>query len=90
MFKDRGIDQSGIAVFPGTVEEFRHQAISIVDNYLELKKSDQKPMLIVLDSLGMLSTMKEMNDTAEGKTTKDMTRDPGHQGNLPRPDPQVG
>ena len=31
-------------------------------------------MLIVLDSLGMLSTMKEMNDTADGKTTKDMTR----------------
>ena len=31
-------------------------------------------MLIVLDSLGMLSTNKEMADTAEGKTTKDMTR----------------
>ena len=31
-------------------------------------------MLIVLDSLGMLSTEKEMADTAEGKTTRDMTR----------------
>ena len=75
MMTERGIDPSRVAIFPvGTVEEFRHQAISIVDNYLELKKSEQKPMLIVLDSLGMLSTMKEMNDTAEGKTTKDMTR----------------
>ena len=75
MFKDRGCDPERIAVFPvSTVEEFRHQAITIVDNYLELKKSDRKPMLIVLDSLGMLSTNKEMTDTAEGKTTKDMTR----------------
>jgi len=33
-----------------------------------------KPVLMVLDSLGMLSTEKEMSDTAEGKTTRDMTR----------------
>jgi RecA/RadA recombinase len=31
-------------------------------------------MMIVLDSLGMLSTAKEMNDVAEGKNTRDMTR----------------
>lgn len=75
MFKDRGCDPNRVAVFPvSTVEEFRHQAITVVDNYLELKKKDRKPMLIVLDSLGMLSTNKEMTDTAEGKTTKDMTR----------------
>jgi len=75
MFKERGCDPNRVAVFPvSTVEEFRHQAITIVDNYLELKKGDRKPMLIVLDSLGMLSTEKEMNDTAEGKTTRDMTR----------------
>jgi RecA/RadA recombinase len=75
MFNERGIDSSRIAVFPvATVEEFRHQAIQICDNYKEQKKSEQKPMMIVLDSLGMLSTMKEMTDTAEGKLTKDMTR----------------
>ena len=75
MFRERGCDPSRVAVFPvSTVEEFRHQAITVVDNYLELKKKDRKPMLIVLDSLGMLSTMKEMTDTADGKLTKDMTR----------------
>ena len=75
MFKERGVDASRVAVFPvATVEEFRHQAIQICDNYKEQKKSDQKPMMIVLDSLGMLSTMKEMTDTADGKLTKDMTR----------------
>ena len=31
-------------------------------------------MFVVLDSLGMLSTEKEMTDTAEGKQTRDMTR----------------
>lgn len=75
MFKDRGIDPRRIAVFPvSTVEEFRHQVITILDKYLALPKADQKPTFIVLDSLGMLSTSKEMADTAEGKDTKDMTR----------------
>jgi RecA/RadA recombinase len=75
MFKNRGIDPKRIAVFPvSTVEEFRHQAITIVDKYLELPKENRKRTMIVLDSLGMLSTSKEMNDTAEGKETRDMTR----------------
>jgi RecA/RadA recombinase len=75
MFKNRGIDPKRVAVFPvSTVEEFRHQAITIVDKYLELPQESRKPTMIVLDSLGMLSTSKEMNDTAEGKETRDMTR----------------
>ena len=75
MIRERGIDPSRIAIFPvSTVEEFRHQAITIVDKHLELPKKEQKPVMIVLDSLGMLSTNKEMTDTAEGKTTRDMTR----------------
>lgn len=75
MIRERGIEPSRIAIFPvSTVEEFRHQAITIVDKHLELPKKEQKPVMIVLDSLGMLSTNKEMTDTAEGKTTRDMTR----------------
>ena len=75
MIKGRGIDPKRVAVMPvSTVEEFRHQAISIVDKYNESPKSEKKPMMIVLDSLGMLSTEKEMADTADGKTTRDMTR----------------
>ena len=73
MISDRGMDPTRVAVFPvATVENFRHQAISIVDKYIDSK--DTKPVLVVLDSLGMLSTEKEMADTAEGKTTRDMTR----------------
>ena len=75
MFEERGVDSNRVAVFPvATVEEFRHQVISVVDNYKELSPEEKKPMMIVLDSLGMLSTEKEMSDTAEGKTTRDMTR----------------
>jgi len=73
MISERGMDPTRVAVFPvATVESFRHQAISIVDKYIETK--DSKPVFVVLDSLGMLSTEKEMNDTAEGKSTRDMTR----------------
>lgn len=73
MISERGMDPSRVAVFPvATVEGFRHQAINIVDKYIETK--DSKPVFVVLDSLGMLSTEKEMNDTAEGKSTRDMTR----------------
>ena len=75
MFKERGVDPKRIGVFPiSTVEEFRRQAVTIVDKYLETKESERKPMMIVLDSLGMLSTEKEMTDTADGKNVRDMTR----------------
>jgi RecA/RadA recombinase len=75
MFKSRGIDPKRVAVFPvSTVEEFRRQAITIVDKYLEMPVEKRKKTMMVLDSLGMLSTSKEMNDTAEGKEVRDMTR----------------
>jgi RecA/RadA recombinase len=75
MFLDRGVDPKRIAVFPvATIEEFRAQLIKIVDKYLEQEADKRKPLMVVLDSLGMLSTSKEMNDTAEGKEVRDMTR----------------
>ena len=71
MFADRGVDPKRVAVFPvATIEEFRHQAIKIVDKYLELSKGERKPMLICLDSLGMLSTDKEIADTADGNESR--------------------
>lgn len=75
MFEERGIDSSRVGIFPvATVEEFRKQAITIVDSYQDQDASEKRPILMVLDSLGMLSTEKEMSDTADGKLTKDMTR----------------
>ena len=61
MFRSRGVDPKRVAVFPvATIEEFRQQAITIVDKVLEKPEEDRKPMMIVLDSLGMLSTSKEI------------------------------
>ena len=75
MIEDRGIDSSRMIIMPvTTVQEFRHQAIRVLDKYIEQDPADRKPMLLVLDSLGMLSTTKEMEDTAAGKETRDMTR----------------
>lgn len=69
-----GIDLNRFYVVPvTTVQEFRTCAVKVLDGYLESGK-DRPPMLFVLDSLGMLSTTKEMEDTATGSETKDMTR----------------
>ena len=71
----RGIDSTRMVIVPvATVQEFRHQSIKVIDKYLEQGEDKRKPLMFVLDSLGMLSTTKEMEDTADGKETRDMTR----------------
>ena len=73
MIEDRGIDSSRMMIVPvTTVQEFRYQSIKIIDKYLAL--DEKKPMMFVLDSLGMLSTSKEVEDSEAGKETRDMTR----------------
>jgi len=75
MFESRGIDTNRIAVVPvATIEDFKTQALKIVNDVLETPEDERKPMFMVLDSLGMLSTEKEMNDSAEGKNVRDMTK----------------
>ena len=75
MLESRGIDTKRVVVVPvSTVQEFRNQSIKVVDKYLDQDPKTRKPLMFVLDSLGMLSTTKEMEDTAEGKETRDMTR----------------
>ena len=75
MIENRGVDSKRMVIVPvATVQEFRAQSIKIIDKYLEQPETSRKPLMFVLDSLGMLSTTKEMEDTAEGKETRDMTR----------------
>ena len=72
---NRGIDPDRMLLMPvTTVQEFRTQAIKVLDSYLAQNEADRKPLFMCLDSLGMLSTTKEVEDTAEGKETRDMTR----------------
>jgi RecA/RadA recombinase len=75
MIEDRGIDSNRMMIVPvSTIEEFRTQACRILDKYMEQPKDERQPMMFVLDSLGMLSTSKEMQDVADDKQVRDMTK----------------
>ena len=75
IIEERGIDSSRMVVMPvTTVQEFRHQSLTVLEKYSQQDAKEKKPLLLVLDSLGMLSTTKEIEDTQDGKETKDMTR----------------
>jgi len=72
MITDRGLDPDRFIVFPvATVEEFRTQCLKVIEGV----PKDHKVM-IFLDSLGNLSTKKEMEDSASGSDKRDMTRAP--------------
>jgi len=73
--ESRGLDVSRIVVINVvTVEEFRTKALKAVDLYLKKPKEDRKPCFFVLDSLGMLSTNKEINDALAESEKRDMTK----------------
>ena len=71
----RGIDLSRLVVVNVvTIEEFRTKALKCVDMYLKKNEADRKPCMFVLDSLGMLSTNKEITDALDDKQVRDMTK----------------
>ena len=75
MIVDRGIDPDRMVIMPvTTVQEFRTDSLKVLDGYLAQPESKRQPLFLCLDSLGMLSTTKEVEDTADGKETRDMTR----------------
>ena len=75
LLESRGIDTTRLVVVNVvTVEEFRTKALKAVDVYLKKKEEDRNPCIFVLDSLGMLSTNKEINDALAEKDTRDMTK----------------
>ena len=75
LLEDRGIDTSRVVVLNVvTIEEFRAKALQCVDKYLKQDEGDRQPMMFVLDSLGMLSTEKEIGDALIEKNVRDMTK----------------
>ena len=75
MMADRGIDTTRVVIAePTSIEEFRTSATRILTNYIDTPEESRKPMLMVLDSLGMLSSMKELEDTEAGANKRDMTK----------------
>jgi len=74
MMDDRGIDTKRVVISePSSIEEFRTNATRILSTYIEQGK-DAPPMMMVLDSLGMLSSAKELADTEAGSEKRDMTK----------------
>ena len=75
LLQSRGIDLNRVAVVNVvTVEEFRNKALKAVDIYLKKPEDERRPCMFVLDSLGMLSTTKEIEDTLNDKQVRDMTK----------------
>jgi RecA/RadA recombinase len=75
MLLEKGIDVNRVIIINVvTIEEFRNKLLKFVDMYTKKPESDRKPCLAVLDSLGMLSTTKEITDTLAEKDTRDMTK----------------
>ncbi len=75
MMEDRGIDTTRVIIAePDTIQKFKTHALKLLDAYDKKPESERPPMMFVLDSLGMLSTSKEMEDSLEGKDTRDMTK----------------
>ena len=75
LLSERGIDTDRVAVLNVlTIEQFRMKTIQCLDKYLKVDKEKRQPMMMVLDSLGMLSTEKEISDALQDKLVKDMTK----------------
>jgi len=75
LLESRGIDLERLVVVNVvTIEEFRQKALKAVDIYLKTNTEERKPCMFVLDSLGMLSTEKEIRDALDEKQVRDMTK----------------
>ena len=75
LLESRGLDLSRVVVVNVvTIEEFRTKALKAIDIYLKTDTEDRKPCMFVLDSLGMLSTEKEIRDALDDKQVRDMTK----------------
>ena len=75
LLKSRGIDLDRLVVINVvTIEQFRQKALQAVDIYLKKSEEERKPCMFVLDSLGMLSTEKEIRDALDDKQARDMTK----------------
>ena len=75
LLESRGVDLNRTVVVPVvTIEEFRGKALKMVDMYLKKPEEDRAPCIMVLDSLGMLSTEKEITDALNDKQVRDMTK----------------
>lgn len=75
MMESRGIDTSRVIIAePDTIQKFKTHALKLIEAYEKQPEDTRPKMMFVLDSLGLLSTSKEMEDSLDGKDVRDMTK----------------
>lgn len=74
MMRDRGMDvERIIRSEPISIQAWRTNVIQMLEAYIA-QGSDKPKFMMILDSLGMLSSVKELEDTGKGNDTRDMTK----------------
>jgi len=75
MMESRGIDTRRVILAePQSIQRFRTHALKVIEEYEKTSEAKRPPMMMVLDSLGILSSEKELADTLAGNDTRDMTK----------------
>lgn len=75
MLVERGVDTKRVLIAPiETAQEFRTQSLKFVEKHLSIPENKRLKVLLLFDSMGNVSTSKEMTDSTSGKDTQDMTR----------------
>ena len=75
MLDQRGIPSDRVVIDEViTIEEFGTKVKQLLDSYAEATKEERVPLMVVLDSLGQLTTEAEAENVAKGKNTRDMQK----------------
>ena len=83
MLVERGIDPTRFLLAePVTVFEWRHHVLKTLDAYMQTDEDERPPMLMVLDSLGALSTEHEIELSMKGENKRDMSKAPDIKGSF--------
>ena len=76
MMEERGVDSKRVLRSePESIEKFRTTILKVLDNYIEVPKDKRRPMLMILDSFGAMSSIKEIEDSTIDIEKKDLKKD---------------
>lgn len=74
MMREHGVDTERVVLCEKqTIQDFKTHLLKLLNEYNKNKDENPK-MMVVLDSLGNLSTLKEMEDSLAGDEKVDMTK----------------
>lgn len=75
MLDQRGIPSDRVIIDEViTIDEFGNKIKNLLDSYEETPERERVPLMVVLDSLGQLTTEAEAENVAKGKNTRDMQK----------------